>query len=198
MNGASRQISDVNSCRRSDMTIDSDLPPMQLSMVIRAQYAEQMPAAQVPGGFTLRGSLPGDEESWLEVINAGEFGTVWDRASLDEFMMGPERREGSRIVTRGGRVVAATFASREPGTQDMGRVDFVVSHPDVRGLGLGRVVCTEVVRYLVGKGYASVILYTDDWRLPAIGLYLSMGFEPQMVRADMPQRWAAVQRQLGR
>jgi mycothiol synthase len=66
----------------------------------------------------------------------------------------------------------------------------------VRGLGLGRAVCTGVVRYLVDRGYANVVLYTDDWRLPAIGLYLSMGFEPQMTRMDMPERWRRVQEQL--
>ena len=38
--------------------------------------------------------------------------------------------------------------------------------------------------------------FTDDWRLPAIGLYLSMGFEPQMTREDMPRRWESIRRNL--
>ena len=68
--------------------------------------------------------------------------------------------------------------------------------PEHRGLGLGRVVCTEVVRALIEKGYASVVLYTDDWRLPAIGLYLSMGFDPRMDREDMPERWERIRTKL--
>ena len=67
---------------------------------------------------------------------------------------------------------------------------------DVRGLGLGRAACTGVVKHLVDRGYSNVILYTDDWRLPAIGLYLSMGFEPQMTRQDMLGRWQRVMEQL--
>ena len=57
-------------------------------------------------------------------------------------------------------------------------------------------VCTEVVRGLIEKGYDNVVLYTDDWRLPAIGLYLSMGFEPRMDREDMPKRWERIRAKL--
>ncbi len=37
---------------------------------------------------------------------------------------------------------------------------------------------------------------TDDWRLPAIGLYLSLGFDPVMEREDMPSRWRAIMAEL--
>ena len=176
--------------------MSAELPPKQLSMIISASRAEEMPEYTVPEGFEVRGYLPGDEESWLKLLNTGEYGSDWDRIRLHEFLAGPERASGSVVVARDNRVVAATFASVEVGRDCTGRVDFVTSHPDVRGLGLGRVVCTGVVRYLVDKGYQQVILYTDDWRLPAIGLYLSMGFEPEMTRRDMPERWRRVMEQL--
>lgn len=154
-----------------------------------------MPEYTIPEGYELRGYLPGDEDSWLEALNLGDFGE-WDRRRFDEFILGPERTEGSVVAVKDGHIAAATFASEEVGVDCTGRVDFVVSRPEVRGLGLGRAVCTGVVRYLVNRGYEKVILYTDDWRLPAIGLYLSMGFEPQMTRQDMPGRWQRVMEQL--
>lgn len=173
----------------------AELPPKQLSMLIPASKANEMPGYTVPEGYVMRGYLPGDEDSWLEALNNGDFGE-WDHQRFDEYILEPERTQGSVVAVRDDRIVAATFASREVGADSTGRVDFVVSHPDVRGLGLGRAVCTEVVRYLAGRGYDEVILYTDDWRLPAIGLYLSMGFEPQMTRSDMPERWRRVREQL--
>ena len=176
--------------------MSADLPPKQLTMVISANPADRMPEPVLPPGYEVRGYLPGDEDRWVDLINTGEFGSDWDRARLDEFIRGPERAHGSRLVVSGDRIVAATFASAEPGPCDLGRVDFVVSDPEVRGLGLGRVVCTEVVRYVVDQGYPHVVLYTDDWRLPATGLYLSMGFEPQMTRSDMTGRWRRVLDQL--
>ena len=150
----------------------------------------------LPPGYELRTYRPGDEDSWIDTINTGEFGSLWDRAHFEEYLRGPEGMEGSRLVVRNGQVVAATFASVEEGTPEVGRVDFVVSRPEHRGLGLGRVVCTEVVRGLIEKGYAKVVLYTDDWRLPAIGLYLSMGFDPRMDREDMPERWERIRTKL--
>ena len=176
--------------------MELELPPKQLSMMISACQAKEMPESDVPGGCELRGYQPGDEDSWLELLNTGEYGSNWDRPRLDEFMAGPERKNGSVVAAKCDRVVAATFASVEIGADCTGRVDFVTAHPDVRGLGLGRAVCSEVVKYLIGRAYADVILYTDDWRLPAIGLYLSMGFEPQMTRQDMPARWRRVIEQL--
>ncbi len=176
--------------------VNPDVRPKQLSMVISIEQARDMPPFTLPDGCEMRSYRAGDEDGWVDLINTGEFEGEWDRARFAEYITEPERTEGSRVVTMNGRIVAATFASVEEGSDDLGRVDFVVSHPDVRGLGLGRAVCTAVVDYLVERDFARVILYTDDWRLPAIGLYLSMGFEPQMSREDMPGRWAAVRETL--
>ena len=174
----------------------TELPPKQLSMIIEAQDAVGVSDIRAPNGFELRSYRTGDEDSWVELINTGEFGSDWDRARLEEYMTGPERLTGSRIAVRGSTIVAATFASVQPDMDNTGRVDFVTSLPEYRGLGLGRLVCSAVVRYLVDKGFSRVILFTDDWRLPAIGLYLSMGFKPQMTREDMPGRWEVIKRNL--
>ena len=50
--------------------------------------------------------------------------------------------------------------------------------------------------FFAEQGYESIILLTDDWRLPAIGLYLSLGFDPVMEREDMPSRWQAIMAEL--
>ncbi len=176
--------------------MDDRLPPKQLSMIITAQAAARMPDPVTPPGFTLRGYRAGDEDSWVTLINSGEYGSDWDRAHFDEYMTGPERIPGSRVAEWEGEIAAATFASVQPDMEDMGRVDFVTSLPRYRGYGLGRLVCAAVTRYLVDKGYSRIILFTDDWRLPAIGLYLSMGFEPQMTREDMPGRWEKIRQNL--
>ena len=175
--------------------------PLQISMIITAERAARMPPAPVPDGYELRGYREGDEESWRALINTGAFGTAWPRSKFDEYLNGRERREGSRLAVKDGRVLAATFASVEDGSDSiavpnefkgMGRLDFVISHPDARRLGLGRAVCSAVVKYLFAQGYPNVILWTDNWRIPAIAMYLSMGFEPNLHRGDMPERWDKV------
>jgi mycothiol synthase len=167
------------------------LSPKQLQMATDATRARTLPSARVPDGYVLRGFQPGDEQRWLELQHLGGF-NHWDLEGIEKYLEDPVRREGSRVVTTGDRLVAATFATPHKSLDGVGYLDFVVSHPDHRGLGLGRAVCSGVTKFFVDHGYDSIILLTDDWRLPAIGLYLSLGFEPVMEREDMPSRWQAI------
>ena len=59
-------------------------------MVITADQVRRMPEPVLPPGYELRAYRPGDEDSWLEAINTGDFGTLWDRARFEEYIRGPE------------------------------------------------------------------------------------------------------------
>lgn len=173
-----------------------ELPLKQLRMTAQASALRDLPEVPLPEGRELRPYRPGDEPGWLELLQAAGF-EEWDRVRLDAFLEDRGRREGSRIVAEGKTVVAATFASRTTlDDVEIGVLDYVASSPEHRGKGLGRAVCTAVTRFLVSRGHPAVTLTTDDWRLPAIGLYLSMGFVPIMHREDMPGRWDAIMQQL--
>ena len=182
------------------------LPPKQLSMVIDEATVGRLPDVPLPAGYVIRACQPGDTASWAYTLRAGGFET-WGEKQVLKFLDGPERREGSRVVERDGRIVAATFATRISNRTPMtdvgdvepleeGALDYVVTHPEHRGRGLGRATCTEVSRFLVARGYKTVSLGTDDWRLPAIHVYLSLGYRPVMNRNDMPARWAAIYKKL--
>ncbi len=178
------------------------LPSKQLRMVIDDASVGRLPDVPMPAGYVMRAYRIGDAESWADALRRGGF-TDWTEQQVLEYVVDVESREGSRLVEHDGRIVAATFASRignQPhkpdvgggNTSEVGVLDFVVTHPDHRGRGLGRATCTEVARFLVSRGCNAISLGTDDWRLPAIHIYLSMGFKPMMNRNDMPGRWAAV------
>ena len=181
--------------------IDSDIQkiqspsPKQLSMSVTREKVRQLPDVELPDGFALRGFQPGDERRWVDLLNYGGF-SEWGLERFTSYMLEPERTEGSRVVLAGADIVAATFASQHDRVANVGSIDFVVSHPEHRGKRLGRAVCTAVLRYLVARGYELAVLFTDDWRLPAISLYLSLGFVPRVTRDDMPSRWEAVMSQL--
>ena len=175
----------------------------QLCMVIWAAGVRRMPGASVPKGYVLREYREGDVSTLAEALQAVGFRDCGvDR--LLETLEDADRRAGSALVEHRGAIVAVTFASRtssdytNPVTGNPGEprregvLDYVATHPDHQGRGLGRATCTAVSRYLVEQGCETVQLLTDDWRLPAIHLYLSMGFEPVMSRGDMPERWAAI------
>ena len=185
------------------------LPPKQLYMVAQARDIRLLTGPVTPAGYTLRAYRSGDEVSWTRTLNLGGF-AKWDLDRVLAYLRDAERREGSRVVEHDGRIVAATFASRalsrppgsprkageHDGPSKEGMLDYVITHPRHRGRGLGRATCTGVAKFLVDQGCEIVSLYTDDCRLPAIHIYLSLGFRPVMNRDDMPRRWDAVLAQI--
>ncbi len=164
-----------------DAPIESLLP--QLCMRLTIEPGSNIPISDLPVGYELRGYEPGDESKWADLINLGGFGQKFDADRVIEYMESPERLAGSSIVVKEGEILAATFATIQHESTNLSSLDYVVSHPDYRGLGLGRIVCEAVVNYFVEIGRNDVILHTDDWRLPALGLYLSMGFVPNLICA---------------
>ena len=186
-----------------------ELSAKQLCMVVDAAGVLAMPDVVAPEGYELRGYRPGDEVSLAGTLQAVGFRDCGVDRVL-ETLADADRRAGSAVVAFEGRIVASTFASRmssdrvSPVTRMPGEplregvLDYVATHPDHQGRGLGRATCTAVSRYLVGQGCKMVSLLTDDWRLAAIHLYLSLGYEPVMNREDMPDRWNAVINELER
>ena len=181
------------------MTADSSesgVEPKQLSMSAPTSSVAGLPDARVPDGYVLRQYRVGDEDSWQELLRAGGFSEDWSSRTVRDYMTDPVRRAGSWVAACRENLVSATFATPDPQRPEVGLLDYVVTHPDHRSQGLSRAVCTGVMRFFRDSGYRRIRLLTDDWRLPAISLYLSLGFKPEMTRADMPGRWREVRREL--
>ena len=181
-------------------TTQSQLSPRQLSMAFQAAEVGSLPGIELPRGYELRAFQPGDEESWAKTLNLGGF-TNWNAPKVMRYLEDPERRVGSCVVAHAADIVSATFASRAsycgaaPLSSDPtneGVVDYVVTRPDHQGKGLGRAMTVCVTKFLIARGCKTVSLSTDEWRLPAIHIYLSLGFKPVMNREDMPGRWEVV------
>ena len=170
--------------------------PQQLSMTMRRERLLRLSGVRVPEGYLLRKCRASDGGGIACVLGACGF-QGWTTQRVADYVAEPERGEGSRVVACGTRIVASTFASwRELGRR--GVLDYVACHPDHRRRGLGRAVCCGVLDFFARRRYESVTLLTDDVRLGAIALYLSLGFAPDMTREDMPGRWQEVMRQLRR
>ena len=70
--------------------------------------------------------------------------------------------------------------------------------PAHRGSRLSLVTDAAVVRRFLRAGFDMIYLRTDDFRLPALRLYLDMGFIPFLFMEDMEDRWRKVFAALGR
>jgi mycothiol synthase len=128
-------------------------------------------------------------------LSTGEFGT-WDRARLDGMLAGdraPMPLDGIFFATQGDRPVGAACAFLHEGERgDVAELGWVVVHPSHRGLGLGLQVCRAVLCFVPDVGHRCIYLLTEDFRLPAIRIYLRLGFEPEMADPSRPAWWTAL------
>jgi mycothiol synthase len=153
---------------------------------------------QLPQGYDLRTYRNGDEAAWLAIqeradpaIPGGDFGAFLANyhATLlpDALFFAIDRQSGEAVATAG--AVHNTRDGMFPGGGELGWVATIPAH---QSRGLGRAVSAAAVRRLIDAGYQSIRVGTQDHRLPAIKLYLRMGFVPYLYAADMAQRWRRI------
>jgi mycothiol synthase len=91
-------------------------------------------------------------------------------------------------------VVATAMATHNPTPLHPygGELGWVAGSPAHSGEGLGKAVCAAVVRRFLSAGYRRIYLLTDDFRLPALSVYLKLGFVPLLFEETMAARWQAI------
>ncbi len=153
--------------------------------------AGEAPRFDLPEGYSLRASGPGDEKAWAGLVN-GAIGR-WDeeRAGKELFSL-PEFDCANLCFVCRGEEPAGT-ACLWKGTLHM--VAVAEAH---RGKGLGKAVCAAVMRKAKESGLKKLTLSTDDFRVAAIRTYLRLGWKPVMLVKceDHTRRWEAVMKEI--
>ncbi len=160
-----------------------------------------LPEPPLPPGYEDAPFAAGDEPLWADLLD-DVFGD-WDTARVGrEFTERPQwSPDRFHAVAHEGRLVAVSLAwedrDRWPRS---GVVHWVGVREGHRGMGLGRYVVARNLRYFAEHDYADAILETQDYRAPAISLYLSLGLEPIITGGppDERARWEATFAQMGR
>ncbi len=159
-----------------------------------------LPPLVMPPGYRLRHFEPGDAEPWANLLQRnGQLGEWNLQRALPYF--GPESPmplAGAFFVLAGDEPAATAQLHLKPDgpyapTPEVG---WVAVDPSHQGRRLSVVVMLAVMHYAAAQGHHAVYLLTDDWRLPAIAIYLKLGFEPWITDSSHPERWQSVRQQL--
>ena len=151
------------------------------------------PRAVFPEGYAVRPMLPGEENLWARAC-IGSFSRSEDPEEYFSRMQGI-RAEDVLLLTFGGDTLAGTATAQ---TKD-GRsyLHYVAVRPEHRGKGLSYPLCAAVLARHDALGHTDgCFLTTDDERLPAIAVYLKLGFLPVLRSDDALDRWNLVLMQL--
>lgn len=95
-------------------------------------------------------------------------------APLAEFVLKQNTRERIWIVEKEERVLGSVAIVQFSETQ--AQLRWLILHPDLRGLGIGRQLVEDAVDFCRSSGYASVFLWTIDFLGAALKLYTAAGF----------------------
>lgn len=166
----------------------------QLEMVRSGGALE---ACSLPQGYLLRQYEESDRASYWRL-----FAEVFNTNSRLDELRTASLANGFHVAVdeSSGDVVASAVAAEFPraGHDELGSLQWVMTDPAHTGKGLGRAVVTAATSTLDSGGYEHVYLSTDDWRLPAIHVYLELGWNPYLNAPDMEARWLAIYEQLKR
>lgn len=158
-------------------------------LIMRNPDITKTPKLVLPEGFSVHAHEPGREKVWEEIIESS-FGSRFDFDFL--IKAGDYSPEKVLYLSKDGRDIATTTAvenSRYPGE---GWFRMVGVRKDAQGMGAGKLISTAALNALAQRGYRSAVLSTDDHRISAIRLYLSVGFEPMYAHESHALRWKKV------
>ena len=164
--------------------------PRQLRMV--RPNLENLPELELPAGYGMRTYLEGDEIHWARIISdsfGGRERTAQDTRDqiTDRDVFLPD---GFYFATHRGIPVGTACAWRQSvDEKDVGYVHMVGVVAEHTGHKLGKWVSLAVLHYFRDNGFISVMLDTDDFRIPAVKTYLNLGFVPVYVEEGQSKRW---------
>ena len=180
----------------------TDKPKSLNVTMLRADLAN-IAAYSLPRPFTFRWYHRGDEETWLR---------IWTLADAERHAAGPDtfaRDFGSDEELLSKRqlyicdahglpigTASAWFRANYHG-KDYGLVHWVAIVPEFQGKGLSKPLISKVLIRLAGLGHERSMLVTQDYRTPAIKLYLKFGFLPELGNDDERAKWRGVRDRIG-
>ena len=167
----------------------------QLEMV-RPSSLGPVELPPVPAGYGLRQFRKGDEGPYddlfhLAFADDGRFPETLGRTLEGGFFV-IEHFASHNLVAS----CVAMRGSSSPRHQT-GQLGWLMTDPSHTRRGLGTLVAAAVTDRLVAEGYDRPFLGTEDFRTPAMAIYIHLGWRPYLYREEMEARWQNIYQSLG-
>ena len=153
---------------------------------------ELVPPVPAPAaGYRLRQATIDDMQSYSRTLatafeDAVSFGDLMKHTLPDGFFV-VEYMPTSTVVAAS--TAAVYVKTKHPNGHSL---QWVVAHSNHRGTGAGQATVAAATQVLADTATTYSYLETDDFRLPAINIYLKLGWKPLLFENDQIQRWKRI------
>jgi putative NIF3 family GTP cyclohydrolase 1 type 2/GNAT superfamily N-acetyltransferase len=164
----------------------------EIQLRLRIDDLQHLPPVVLPEGYECRPMRPDQVWAYLEVMNRSNYHGEADQPWFeDQFARDPEYDPVNLLlIWKDERPVAATAAWQ--GMVDgerWGIIHWVGAVDSERGKGLGKAIVLAAMHRLRERGFQKAYLGTQDWRMPAINTYWSLGFRPWYTERVPKEVW---------
>ncbi|MCU0503114.1 MAG: GNAT family N-acetyltransferase [Anaerolineae bacterium] len=158
---------------------------------------DDLPRYPLPDGYALRMYQPGDAQAWVDIhLEADRWNhvtleTFWKEFGVDPIPLAARQfylctAEGTPIGTATGWFNADYYGAA------WGRIHWVALRPAYHGRGLAKPLLAAACWRMRELGHDKAYLVTSTPRIPAINLYRSFGFEPEIRSPEDGAAWSLV------
>ena len=153
-----------------------------------------------PEGFYMRSYIKGDELGWCRCMIDGSLGVeeikeeIFAKKMLKDKSVNPDN---IFFLISPENEIAGSVTYQYTDDKTIGFIHMVGIESRYLGRKLALPMHLYVIKKILDDGVKQIFLTTDDWRLPAIKVYLNAGFAPVLYQPDMEERWNQVMAKLG-
>ena len=175
------------------------VPPPSANLYMYRTDLRSVPRIPLPSGYSIRPYQPGDERSWA-VIQNGSIGPDWEggKWTADKcrkrFIGDPRYVPGGMffVCFKGAPVGSVMGIRGSPTSRNLGQIHMVGLLEGHRGRSIGAAMTAHALRWLRTQGFTSAGLITQDYRVPAIRMYMQLGLKPLLTDTWNAARWRKV------
>jgi mycothiol synthase len=153
-----------------------------------------IPSIKLPPGYHSASLSPGYEMDYVRVMRRSLVAEADMEWFCRTFSNDPQYNPDNLLLIYEDTTPIAAAAAWQmlSGAKRAGLVHMVGVDLHYQGRGLGRVITLLVLHRLKERGFTAVMAATEDFRIPALSLYLSLGFKPLYRHRSDEKRWKRV------
>ncbi len=163
-------------------------------LFMRHSNLKSLPEIKLPEGISIITHKEGMEKEWEDLIEASFESHYGFEGMLTNWQ--GYAPENVFYLVKDKKALSTASAVENGNFPSEGWLHMVGTHPDARGMGLGKIATLAVLHSFAERGYKSAVLSTDDHRIAAIVTYLKLGFEPIYLDDTHEGRWKKIREQL--